>query len=323
MGTPDFAVTILKALLDAGEDIVAVVSQPDRPTGRHAVISPTRVKAEAIKHGLNMLQPERASDPDFIKKISALSPDAIVVAAYGKILKKDFLEIPRYGCINVHASLLPRWRGAAPIPWAIISGDEYTGVTIMQMDETMDTGDILLQRRIKIAPQENSVTLFEKLALMGGELILEALKKLGNGELVPLKQDDSLASYAPMLKKEMGHIEWSKSALSIERSIRGLYPWPGSFGYSNGRLIKIISAGLSDGPPGTISDDRKIISAGLSDGPPGTISDDRPGTVRVAEGRIFILTGDGWIEIYKLQPAGKNIMKAEDFLRGNTLTEFI
>lgn len=303
MGTPDFAAVALKTLYLSHEEIVCVVTQPDRPTGRHALVTPSKVKVEASKLGLNVIQPEKASDPEFIEKIRMLKPDAIVVAAYGKILKKELLDIPRYGCINIHASLLPRWRGAAPVAWAIIAGDEISGVSIMQMSEGVDTGDILLTKSIYITKDETSASLFKKLSFIGADLIDEALKKLEKGELKPIKQDNRLATYAPMLKKEMGHIDWNMTAIRIERRIRGFFPWPGAFTYSNGKLIKIISASLYDGftkPPEAYP----------------------TGTILTESGRMFVKCLDCWLEILKLQPSGKNVMNATDFLRGNRITKF-
>lgn len=303
MGTPEFAVPSLEALLKSKEEIIAVVSQPDRPIGRHALLFPTKVKETALKYGLTIYEPEKASDPKFIENLRKRGPDLIVVAAYGKILKKELLDIPKYGCINIHASLLPRWRGAAPIPWAIISGDEYTGVTTMQISEELDKGDILRQKKVKISEEETSASLSKRLSLLGGDLIVETLKDLKSGRLSPIKQDDLKACYAPILKKEMGRIDWSESASRIERQVRAFSPWPGSFGYVGGKLIKIIKAALNE-----VCRDIPLKFS--------------PGTVFINDYRMFVMTGEGFIEILKLQPAGKKIMNAGDFLRGHFISAF-
>lgn len=314
MGTPDFGARILKRIFEAGEDVVAVISQPDKPVGRHRRITQTPVKSEAIRLGIKVFQPEKLSQPDFVDEIRLLKPDVIVVAAYGKILPGDFLDIPGYGCINVHASLLPRWRGAAPCAWAVISGDEYSGVTIMQMEKSLDTGDILLQKSVKIASDETGASLLERLSILGGGLVVEALKRLEKGTLSPIKQDGTIATYAPLLKKEMGEIDWSRDARKTERIIRGLTPWPGSFSYYQGRLIKIIKAAAIDFPENIFPECSCRIKK--------FILDNSPGSVFTKNGRMFVVTGGGWLEILKLQPAGKNVMDTVDFLRGNSIISF-
>lgn len=303
MGTAGFAAVALRALYNTGDEIALVVTQPDRPIGRHRKLEPTRVKAEALDLRLDVCQPEKVSDPDFLKKLKKLKPDLIVVAAYGQILKKDLLGIPRFGCINIHASLLPRWRGAAPIPWAIISGDEYSGVTIIEMSEGLDSGDILLKKSIKLSDDENAESLTKKLSIVGGELAVEAIERLKNGSLKSEKQDDFLASYAPKLYKDMGHMDWKKSAIDLERLIRGLYPWPGTFGYSDGRRIKIIEARVSRSPK-------------------GDIMDSFPGRVYIERDRMFVACKDSFLEILRLEPAGKNVMNTADFIRGYSIKAF-
>lgn len=314
MGTPDFGAVVLKRIIEAGEDVIAVISQPDRPAGRYRKITQTPVKIEALKLGIKVLQPERLTQPDFVDEIRLLRPDLIIVAAYGKILPGEFLSIPGYGCINVHASLLPRWRGASPCAWAVISGDEYSGVTIMQMEDSLDTGDILLQKSVKIAPEETGFSLSQRLSLLGGDLVVEALKKLKEGTLAPVKQDEAIATYAPLLKKEMGCIDWSRSARETERTIRGLTPWPGSFSYSSGRLIKIIKAKAMDFLTDVFPKDPMTIDK-LS-------SDNQAGSVLIKDERMFVATGQGWLEILKLQPAGRKVMDTADFLRGNAIISF-
>ncbi len=301
MGTPDFAVASLEALYKAGYEIIAAVSQPDKPVGRHAELKPTAVKQKATELGIPVLQPEKASDPEFIAHIKELAPDVIVVAAYGKILKKELLDIPKYGCINVHGSLLPRWRGAAPIQWAVIEGDKEAGVTTMLMGEGLDTGDMLMMSKIPILPNETGGSLFDKLAYLGGELIVETLRQMYNGELLPVPQPEEGVTYAPMLKKEMGLIDWTQSAETIDRLIRGLYPWPGTFTYSDGRMIKLHRAVVAETD--------------------STFNPEDCGNVLVFNDRIYIACGKGTIELTELQPEGKKRMSAVDFLRGNTITK--
>ena len=300
MGTPDFAVASLDALYEAGFDILAAVSQPDKPAGRHAETKPTAVRKRAEELGIPVLQPEKASAAEFIARIKGLKPDAIVVAAYGKILKKELLDIPKYGCINVHGSLLPRWRGAAPIQWAVLEGDKEAGVTTMLMNEGLDTGDMLMTKRLKLEPDETAGSLFDKLSYLGGELIVETLKRVYDGTLLPVPQPKEGVTYAPMLKKEMGLVDWSWPAEKIERLIRGLYPWPGAYSYSDQRLIKIHSACKAEISP----EGSKV----------------QPGDVTTENGRIFVTCGDGILELKEIQAEGKKRMQAADFLRGNTIS---
>lgn len=300
MGTPDFAASNLEAIYKAGHEIAAVVSRPDKPVGRHSELKPTEVKRKAIELGISeILQPEKASDPGFIAHIKELKPDVIVVTAYGKILNKELLDIPKYGCINVHASLLPRWRGAAPIQWAVIEGDKETGVTAMLMDEGLDTGDILMVRKIVPASDETGGSLFDKLAVLGAELICDTLKGVEEGSLKPVPQPKEGSCYAKTLSKDMGNIDWNKDAAGIERLIRGLYPWPGTFTYCNGSMLKIYKAKLAD---------HRVFREGTA-----------PGTVLATDGKLFVAAGDGAIEITELQHEGKKRMKTADYLRGNTI----
>ncbi|MDO5775428.1 MAG: methionyl-tRNA formyltransferase [Eubacteriales bacterium] len=300
MGTPDFAASNLEAIYKAGYEIIAVVSQPDKPVGRHSELKPTEVKRKALELGISeILQPEKASDPDFIAHIRELKPDVIVVTAYGKILKKELLDIPKYGCINVHASLLPRWRGAAPIQWAVIEGDKETGVTSMLMDEGLDTGDMLMVRKIVPAADETGGSLFDKLAALGAELICDTLKGVEEGSLKPIPQPEEGSCYAKTLSKDMGNIDWNKDAAGIERLIRGLYPWPGTFTYYNGSMLKIHKAKLAD---------HKVFADGTT-----------PGTALAKDGKLYVAAGDGAIEITELQPESKKRMKTADYLRGNTI----
>ncbi|MDO4961391.1 MAG: methionyl-tRNA formyltransferase [Eubacteriales bacterium] len=307
MGTPDFASANLKAIYDAGHEILAAVSQPDKPVGRHAELKPTAVKAMAMELGIPVLQPEKASDPAFIEEIKRLSPDVIVVTAYGRILKKELLDIPKYGCINVHASLLPRWRGAAPIQWSVIAGDKEVGVTAMQMNEGLDTGDILMVKKFTPAADETGGSLFDKLSILGGELIVDVLKELTAGKLTATPQGEEGASYASQLTKEMGNVDWTLDPETIERLIRGLYPWPGAYTFYNGKQLKLHKAALCDE------------AAAEHAGNAGAGSTE-PGSVHVHDGRLFVNCGSGCLELLEVQLEGKKRMAAADFLRGNKLS---
>ena len=294
MGTPDFAVPALTCLYERGHEILCAVSQPDKPQGRHAETVPTPVKKEAERLGIPVLQPVKATDPSFLEKIREMAPDAVVVAAYGKILRKAFLDIPKYGCINIHASLLPKYRGSAPIQQAVINGDEKTGVTIMKLDEGMDTGGILLQKEVTIDPEETGGSLFEKLSLIGGPLCDEALRALENGTLSPKAQDESLATMAPPLTKEMGEMNFEKEAAVLERLVRGLSPWPGTYTAVNGKLLKIHKVSVCEGSFGEI-----------------------PGTFLPGNSELIVVCGNGTaLRITELQMEGKKRMSAEEFLRG-------
>ncbi len=295
MGTPEFAVPSLKALAGSGEEVIAVVAQPDRPQGRGLKLSPPPTKVFAEELGIPVLQPERIRTEEFLKELRELGPDVIVVAAYGKILPKPVLELPPFGCINVHASMLPRYRGAAPVNWAIARGEKVTGVTIMRMDEGMDTGDILLTREVPIDDEDTGETLARKLSLAGAELLLTALGNLKRGELRPRKQDDSLATYAPMLKKEDGRIDWNKPAREIRDLIRGMLPWPGAFTYLDGKLLKIYRAAVSEG-----------------DGKEGEVITASQGVLRVA-------AGEGALDILELQMEGGKRLSSRDFLSGRKI----
>ena len=299
MGTPDFAVGTLDALHAAGHQILAAVSQPDKPKGRHAELQPTPVKERAMQLGIPVLQPVKADDPAFLAQLSELAPEVIVVTAYGKLLKKELLELPPHGCINVHASLLPRWRGAAPIQWAVIEGDPKAGVCTMQMDEGLDTGDVLMRSEIVPAPDETGGSLFDKLSVLGGELIVETLAALEAGTLTRTPQGEEGMTYARMLTKDMGEIDWREDAVKIERLVRGLYPWPGTYTHTGGKLLKIHKAAL----PAEGSVD--VADAGQE-----------PGSAVAKDGRLFAVCGSGVLELLEVQPEGKKRMAAADYLRG-------
>ncbi len=295
MGTPEFAVPSLKALAESGDEVAALVAQPDKPKGRGLKPAPPPTKIVAEQFGIPVLQPSGIRTEEFLKELAALNPDLICVAAYGKILPKAVLELPRFGCLNVHASLLPKYRGAAPVNWAITRGEAVTGITIMQMDEGMDTGDILLTREMPIDYDDTGETLTEKLSLAGAELLLQAIADLKKGYFHPLKQDEAAATYAPMLKKEDGRIDWSKPAGEIRNRIRGMIPWPGAYTYSNGKMIKIYKAAVAEG-----------------EGKQGEVIDGPQGVLRV-------MTGEGALDILELQMEGGKRLDAKAFLSGRRI----
>ncbi len=292
MGTPEFACPTLQKLIDRGENVVAVVTQPDRPKGRGQQMLPPPVKQLAERHGIPVQQPVKVRTPDAVEEIRALAPDLIVVVAFGQILPKALLEIPRYGCINVHASLLPRWRGAAPLNWCIIAGDTETGVTTMQMDVGLDTGDMLLKKITPIGRDEDASSLHDRLCGIGAEALAETIDLLVAGRLVPEKQDDALTTYASMLKKEDGLIDWSGDAIAIRNRIRGLTPWPGAYTHLNGKTLKVFRT-----------------RAGSGTGSPGTV-------LQAGKNGIEVACGSGSLWIDELQLEGKKRLAAAEFLAG-------
>lgn len=295
MGTPDFAVPCLESILNAGHEVLAVFTQPDKPRGRKQELTPPEVKVCALRHGLTVHQPKTLKNGEGLRLLSAYRPDCIVVAAYGKILPKDVLDYPKYGCINVHGSLLPKYRGAAPIQWAVINGDRETGVTIMQMAEGLDTGDMLYKRSLPIGIDDTAESMFEKLAVLGGEMIVEALDKLPMGVLTVEKQDDSLSTYAPMLDKSVAQIDWHKSAAEVHNLVRGLYSWPIAQTSLNGKKLKIYRTSPCDrcGEAGTV----------------------------IASDPLTVACGEGSVIIHELQLEGKKRMDAKAFLIGHPLNK--
>ncbi len=296
MGTPDFAVPTLEALIGAGHELAAVVTQPDKPKGRGKAVLMTPVKEKALECGIPVYQPKKVREPEFLDVLRELNPDVIVVVAFGQILPREILTLPPFGCVNVHASLLPKYRGAAPIQWAVIDGEPVSGVTTMQMNEGLDTGDILEQEEISLDLEETGGSLFEKLAVLGGKMILSTLKGLEDGSLVPRAQGEMTTPYAKMLTKAMGEIDWSMDAASIERLVRGLNPWPSAYTYVDGKTLKIWKARVEAGEAGK-----------------------EPGQVRVTKDRLLVETGDGVLSILELQLEGKKRMEAAAFLRGFTI----
>ena len=298
MGTPDFAVPVLEALLQSDRHTVtAVVTQPDKARGRSGRLTFTPVKEVAVRHGVEVYTPKRVKDAEFVEILRGILCDVIVVVAFGQILSKEILELPEYGCINVHGSLLPRWRGAAPIQWAILEGDKKTGVTTMQMDEGIDTGDMLLKKELLISAEDTGESLFEKLSKLGGPLLLETLALAEQGKLVPEKQKDEEGTYARMLTKEMGELDFSMEAERLERYVRGLNSWPGAYTFFHGKRLKIWRAAA-------VSEDTKKAC--------GTV-------VRVEKDGFCVQTGKGLLKLLEVQPEGKKRMSTADFMRGNQI----
>lgn len=302
MGTPAFAVPSLQALVQATYKVVGVVTQPDRPKGRGQAMEPPPVKVWALARGLPVIQPTRMKDPDFLRQLSEWHPDLIAVTAFGRILPKAILDLPPLGCVNVHGSLLPKYRGAAPIQWALIQGESETGITTMFMDEGMDTGNMLLRQPVAIEPDETAAELADRLAKVGGALLVETLHRLEAQSVTAQPQDHTQATYAPLLKKEDGVIDWSQSSTDIANRIRGLCPWPGSYTfYQQQRLI--IWKGRVAGREEPVGSDGQ---------PPGTV-------LAVGPTSFWVATGDGGVEVLEVQPANKKRMSVEHFLQGHAL----
>lgn len=299
MGTPDFAVGALENLIRTGHEIVLCVTQPDKPKGRGKELAPPPVKECAVKYGIPVFQPLRIKTPENVEYLKAYPADVFVVAAFGQILSKEILEMPRYGCINIHASLLPMYRGAAPIQWAILRGEEKAGVTIMQMNEGLDTGDMLLKDELTISEDETADSLHDRLSEMGAGLIVTALEKLEKGELTATPQPEEETFYARILKKEDGLIDWTKSAKEIERTIRGLYSWPAAYTFLNGKKLILVQG--------------KVVSDNTKEAP-GVVTE-------VTKNEILIQTGEGQLKLFKLKPQGKKEMSVHDFLLGNVISK--
>lgn len=294
MGTPDFAVPSLQALIDAGHDVCAVYTQPDKPQGRKQILTAPPVKTLALEHDIPVFQPNTLKNGDEQARLRELAPEVIIVVAYGKLLPKAVLDIPPHGCINVHGSLLPRWRGAAPIQWAVIAGDEMAGVTTMQMAEGLDTGDMLLTYETKIGEKETAGELFDRLAQSGAELLTQTLVKLD--EITPRPQDDAQSCYAHMLDKQMAVIDWSRSAHEIDCLIRGLNPWPIALTTLSGERLKVFAAEKAAG-----------------NGEPGTVLEADP------KKGLTVACGEGALRLTEIQLVGGKRMKANDFLRGHAI----
>ncbi len=296
MGTPDFAVPCLERLVSDGHDVMAVYTQPDKPKGRGHHMMPPPVKETALKYNIPVYQPQKLRTSDAYEVLSSIKPDIIIVVAYGQILPKNILDIPEYGCVNIHASLLPRYRGAAPIQWCVVNGETVSGVTSMQMDVGLDTGDMLIKAETPVGENETAGELHDKLSVMGAQVMSDTIKALEKGEITPEKQDDSLSNYAPMLTKELCPIDWNLTANEVHNKVRGLSPWPGATAVCSDKLFKIHKTGL----------------AGKVKGASGEITESGK--------RLVVACGDGnGVEIITLQAQGKKAMPAADFLRGNPI----
>lgn len=299
MGTPDFAVKPLEALIEAKYEVVGVFTQPDKPVGRKAILTPPPVKVVALDNNIPVFQPDSLKNGVGVEILNELKPDVVIVVAYGKILPKDFLDFPEYGCINIHGSILPEYRGAAPIQWSVLDGKELAGVTSMQMDVGLDTGDMLLTATTKIGENETSGELYDRLTVMGADLLIETLEKLPKGELTPVKQDDSKSTYASMLDKSMSPVDFNESAQKVHNKIRGLDPWPVALTVLDGKNLKLFSSQISQDLHGG-----------------------KPGEAVVLKNGLAIFCGDGKAVVVKdVQYEGKKRMSAADFFRGHPITE--
>lgn len=294
MGTPDFAVGALEALVEAGHEVVAVVTQPDKPKGRGKEMQQTPVKTCAIKHNIEVFQPVKIKTPEAVEVLKQYGADLFVVAAFGQILSKEILDMPKFGCVNIHASLLPKYRGAAPIQWAILDGEKETGVTIMQMNEGLDTGDMLAKVTVPIEDTDTGESLFDKLAEAGAKLLIETIPQIEAGTIKPEVQDDSLSTYAKMIKKEMGLIDWKKEAVVLERLVRGMNSWPSAYTYLNGKTLKIWEASVET----------------------STKTEALGSVVEVTKNAIKVQTGKDLLVLKQIQLEGKKRMDVAAFLLG-------
>lgn len=299
MGTPDFSVGTLEALVEAGHEVVLCVTQPDRPKGRGKAMQFSPVKEAALAHEIEVYQPKKIRKAECVEYLRKYEADVMVVVAFGQILSQEILDMPRFGCVNVHASLLPKYRGAAPIQWAVINGDKKSGVTTMRMDAGIDTGDILLKREVVLEEKETGGSLFDRLSGVGAELLIETLKGLEAGTIQAIQQDHEQATHVGMISKSFGDIDWARSADEIERLIRGLNPWPSAYTKWNGRMLKIWDAKVCDQD---------------SDKAPGTIA-------KVTKHEIYVQTGAKLLQLLEVQAEGKKRMSADAFLRGNEVEE--
>ena len=302
MGTPGFAVGTLKALLEAGHEVAAVVTQPDKPKGRGKELLMTPVKAEAVKHDIPVFQPERVrKNEEFLEELKKLAPDVIVVVAFGQILPVSVLTLPKYGCVNVHASLLPMYRGAAPLQWVIINGEKVSGVTTMQMDKGLDTGDMLLKEEVAIEPKERYETYHDKLSVVGAQLLIKTLDGLEAGTITPVKQEGDTC-YASMIDKSLGNLDFTRPAVELERLMRGLDPAPAAYSFLDGKLLKLFGADVVDTDKEYSAQECGIIT-------------------NITKNTFDITTGAGVLRVNEVQLEGKKRMDAASFLRGCRLTE--
>ena len=299
MGTPDFSVGALEAIINSGHEVTAVVTQPDKPKGRSKELQISPVKACAQKYNLPVFQPVKIKEAEAVAKLREFEADIFVVAAFGQILSKEILTMPKYGCVNIHASLLPKYRGASPIQWAVLNGEEVSGVTIMQMDEGIDTGDILMQETVTLDAKETGESLFDKLALCGADLIVKALDAIEAGRVTPIKQDESASTHVGMLKKEFGKMDFSQSAVVLERKIRGLNSWPSAYTYMKGKTLKIWDADVVPADKGIKAQCGEVLE--------------------VTKDSFHVMTGNGVLAIKEVQLEGKKRMDVKSFLLGNTI----
>lgn len=294
MGTPDFAVEALKAIIQAGHEVMCVVTQPDKPKGRGKEMQFTPVKQCALEHQIPVLQPVKVREAESVEALRAFGADIFVVAAFGQILPKELLVMPKYGCVNIHASLLPKYRGAAPIQWAVINGEKESGVTIQQMGEGVDTGDILLKRAVALDNKETGESLYDKLSRLGAELIVEVLPEIEAGKVIPEKQEEALSTHVGKITKAMGLIDWNKSAEELERLVRGLNSWPSAYTFLRGKTLKIWEAEVLEEK---------------EDGEPGSVD-------AVTKTNVIVNTGEGKLALTSVQLEGKKRMEVKDFLLG-------
>lgn len=299
MGTPDFAVGTLEAVIAAGHEVVLAVTQPDKPKGRGKVLQAPPVKECALLHGIEVFQPRRVRESECVEYLRGFRPDIIIVAAFGQILPKDILDMPKYGCVNVHASLLPKYRGAAPIQWAVINGDAVSGVTTMRMDEGLDTGDIIERAQISLSADETGGSLFDRLAKEGAELCVHTMRCMEEGTAVYEKQNEAEATHVGMISRQMGNIDWNQSAVVIERLIRGLNPWPSAYTRLNGKTLKIWRASVKEGGDASLA---------------GCVC-------AVNKKELSVYTGDGILSLQEVQLEGRKRMDIEAFLRGFPVPE--
>ena len=295
MGTPDFAVPSLQRLLDDGYEIAGVFTQPDKPKGRGYKLTPPPVKELALRHQLPVFQPEKMKDGTALEILQKLAPELVVVVAFGRILPKEILELPRYGCVNVHGSLLPKYRGAAPIQWSVLNGDKTAGVTTMYMAEGLDTGDMILSRCVEVGPDETSGELYARLADLGAEALSETVRLIAKGEAPRTPQDGAASCYAPMLTKELARIDFTKPAAEVHHLIRGMNPWPVAHTLLGGKLLKVYRARIADGS-----------------GTPGYVIDPH---------RLIVACGSGTVELLEIQAEGSKRMPAADYLRGHPVAD--
>lgn len=300
MGTPEFAVPSLEMLINEGYEVIAVVTQPDKPKGRGNKLAAPPVKAFALKHGITVLQPSKIKIPEFVEQIRNLAPDLLITAAYGKIISKEMLDVPTLGCINVHGSLLPAYRGAAPIQWSIINGEKVTGITTMFTDVGLDTGDMLLKKELEIGSDMTAGELHDAMAVLGAQVLKETLSELKRGTLIRKQQEDSLSSYAPIITKEVGLIDWNKTAQQVHDLVRGTSPWPGAYTFLNESKMRVWKTCLLD-----LENNQNHCTGEI---------------VRVDESGLLIKCSDGYIIISELQFDSSKRMKVSDYLRGHKIS---